>query len=199
MATRMDVTMVEVPIGMQPYSAAWPVYWSAVWVGSLAAVTTALLGSLLAVGLGAYRVTPGAHIGPENLGLGELIGSVCIAFFSFAIAGWAAARIANLRRAETAMLHGAILWLVSVPMLFVLVALGARSFGGWYGGLAGTPVWASPGTAVAAQAAREAAGGAATALLLGLVGAVLGGWMASGEPMTFTHYRSRDRSPAGLA
>ena len=92
------------------------------------------------------------------------------------------------------MLHGAITWLLSVPILLVLIALGARSFfGGWYGGLAGTPVWAAPGTAVAAEATREAAGGAATALLLGLVGAVLGGWMGSGEPMTFTHHRNRTR------
>jgi hypothetical protein len=29
--------------------------------------------------------------------------------------------------------------------------------------------------------------------LLGLIGSVIGGWMASGEPMTFTHYRRRDR------
>jgi hypothetical protein len=32
-------------------------------------------------------------------------------------------------------------------------------------------------------------------LLLGLVGAVIGGWMASGEPMTFTYYRKLDRFP----
>jgi hypothetical protein len=32
---------------------------------------------------------------------------------------------------------------------------------------------------------------AVTALLLGLVGGVIGGWMASGEPMTFTYYRTR--------
>ena len=31
-------------------------------------------------------------------------------------------------------------------------------------------------------------------MLLGLVGAALGGWMASGEPMTLGHYRRRDRS-----
>jgi hypothetical protein len=38
---------------------------------------------------------------------------------------------------------------------------------------------------------RNSALSAVTALLLGLVGAVLGGWMASGEPMTFTYYRHR--------
>jgi hypothetical protein len=45
--------------------------------------------------------------------------------------------------------------------------------------------------------ARNTALGALTALLLGLVGSVLGGWMASGEPMSFTHYRKRDLAPTG--
>ena len=46
----------------------------------------------------------------------------------------------------------------------------------------------------AAKATRNAALGAATAMLLGLMGAVIGGWMASGEPMTFTHWRTREGS-----
>jgi len=32
---------------------------------------------------------------------------------------------------------------------------------------------------------------AETALFIGLIGSVIGGWMAAGEPMTFTHYRTR--------
>ncbi len=193
MATRMDVTMVEVPVGSPRSLGAWPVFWSAVWVGTLAALSAALLGGLVAVGVGAYRVT-GKPVGPQDLGLAELIGSVCVSFFSFVIGGWAASRIAGLRRAETAMLHGAILWALSVPILFLLIALGGR-FGGWYGGLAGAPAWAVQGPAATAEAAREAAGGAAIALLLGLIGAVLGGWFGSGEPMHFAHYRGRDRMP----
>lgn len=93
------------------------------------------------------------------------------------------------------MLHGAVAWLVTIPMLLVLAALGAAGyFGIWYGGLAGTPAWAPPVVAVDPQAAliaRNAALGAVTALLLGLIGSVVGGWMASGEPMTFTYYRAR--------
>jgi hypothetical protein len=42
------------------------------------------------------------------------------------------------------------------------------------------------------RATRNAALGAVTALLLGLMGSVIGGWMASGEPMTLTYYRTRD-------
>jgi len=45
--------------------------------------------------------------------------------------------------------------------------------------------------------ARNGALGALTALLLGLVGSVVGGWMASGEPMTFTYHRTRAAFVAG--
>ncbi len=43
----------------------------------------------------------------------------------------------------------------------------------------------------AARAARNSALGAITALLLGLAGSVVGGWMGCGEPMTFSHYKTR--------
>ena len=65
----------------------------------------------------------------------------------------------------------------------------------WYGGLAGTPVWVTPGAVADPQAAliiaRNGALGAVTALLLGLAGSAVGGWMASGEPMTISYYRTR--------
>jgi hypothetical protein len=42
-----------------------------------------------------------------------------------------------------------------------------------------------------AAAVRNTALANVAALLLGLVGGVLGGWMASGEPMSWTYYRRR--------
>jgi uncharacterized membrane protein YeaQ/YmgE (transglycosylase-associated protein family) len=77
-----------------------------------------------------------------------------------------------------------------------LAARGAAGyFGVWYNGLAGTPVWVASAVAADPQAAaaimRNAALGALTSLLVGLVGSVIGGWMASGEPMTLTYYRTR--------
>jgi hypothetical protein len=41
------------------------------------------------------------------------------------------------------------------------------------------------------KATRNAALIAVTALLLGLLGSVIGAWLASGEPMNFVHYRTR--------
>jgi hypothetical protein len=174
---------------------AWPVSWSAIWVGALSAIALAAIFGLIGVAIGAHRIAQ--PIGTwREMGFGTLFWSVFGAFLAFVAGGWAACKVAGFRRAETAMLHGAIAWLVALPLLLILTSFGAATYlGSWYGGLAGTPVWIvrpAPVDAVAAAlAARHAAVTAVTALLLGLVGAVIGGWMASGEPMTFTHYRTR--------
>jgi hypothetical protein len=185
MATRMEVGVVEVPIeGTRAGAASWPVYWSAVWVGALSAIAAALLLGLLAVALGAYVGAPGGRLRATDMGVGDFAAAVGGAFFAFVLAGWTASQVAGLRRADTAALHGALAWLVAVPLMVLLVALGAGSlFGAWYGGLAGTPAWVTTAAPVQPEAAREAATGTLTALLLGLVGAVLGGWLGSGESM----------------
>ncbi len=100
------------------------------------------------------------------------------------------------------MLHGAIVWLLTVPLLVGLAALGAGTlFNGWYGALAGVPVWASPNAVAAdpnaAAAARNAALFTVVSLLIGLIGSVLGGWLASGEPMTVYLRRQRHSAPVG--
>ena len=172
----------------------WPI-WSAVWVGALAG----LAGGWI-IGLNGYAV--GAHqmAGPriatwKNVRLITTFFNVGGAFFAFVVGGWVAARIAGFRRAEPAMLHGAVVWLITVPMLMLFAALGATAaYGGWYGGLTGAPTWVAQMPAAGgdvAAAVRNTALATVTALLLGLVGSVLGGWMASGEPMSWTYYRRR--------
>jgi len=75
---------------------------------------------------------------------------------------------------EPAMLHGAIVWLTSVPILIGLAAFGmSGQTGGWYGGLSRVPVWAaavSPVDPALAKAIRNTALATAVALLIGLVG-----------------------------
>jgi hypothetical protein len=193
MTTPGETTVVRTHLAGVP----WPVYWSSVWVGVLAALATALLFGLAGMALGAHQVGPARQgLSWNDLGVGALILGVLGAFLSFVVGGWVAARIADLRRAEPAMLHGAIVWLVAIPLLLLLAALGAGSvFGSWYGGLAGTPPWASSAAGVdpaTAEATPNGALGALTALLLGLVGGVIGGWMGSGEPMSLTHHRTRE-------
>jgi hypothetical protein len=157
---------------------------------------------LLAIALGAYA-SNGGRLGPEDLGIGDLIAAVCGSFFAYVAAGWVAGRLAGFRDPEPAALHGAIAWLTALPLLLVLASIGAGSlFGAWQTGLAGTPAWVTPPptTKEAAELAREAAGGALTALLLGLVGSVLGGWLASGAPMSIENpLRGRTRRASQTA
>src|SRR5437660_552059 len=118
---------------------AWPVSWSAVWVGTLTALAALVIIGLIAVAVGAHLVGPSSRIlSWREFGILALAFSVGGAFFSFVAGGWVAARVAGIYRAEPAMLHGAVAWLVAVPLLLVLAGLGGSSvFGTWYGGLAG--------------------------------------------------------------
>jgi len=175
----------------------WPVAWSGVWVGALAALTLGLIIGLVGFAIGVHEMST-RIVSWKTVRLVSVIFSIAGAFFSFVLGGWTAARVAGIRRAEPAMLHGVIAFLVTVPIMLALAALGATShYGSWYAGLAGTPAWVTATVAAtasvdAAAAARNAALTSVTALLLGLVGSVLGGWMASGEPMSLTYYRRRD-------
>jgi hypothetical protein len=213
---------------------AWPISWSAVWVGALASFSLVVLLGFVGIAIGAHLLDPEKRVVDlKTIGFGALVFSVAASFFAFVAGGWIAGRIAGTLRSEPAMLHGGIVWLVTLPVLMLAAALGAGSYlGAWNTGLAGTPVWAAAPTAPfvrpdlplagAAEAdiiryradmaeyqknlkqwkddspkvARNSALTAITALLLGLVGAVLGGWLASGEPMSITYYRTRTSRPA---
>ena len=196
---REEVVVGRVAAGLAVGARQWPVSWSAIWVGALAGVAMVLIFGLLGIALGVYSGVPArGYPSWREFGLGSLIMSVLGAFLSFSVGGWVAGKIDGGGRSEVTMLHAAIAWLVAVPFLVGFAALGSGVyFGTWYAGLAGAPPWVAPPVAqVPAEAiriARIAATGALTALLLSLVGAVVGGWMASGEPMTLTHYRTRER------
>ena len=124
--------------------------WSAIWVGALSALAVALIISLCAAALGAQQLGPGGKIAKwSDIGFAALVFAIVGAFAAFVTGGWVAGKINGFRRAETDMLHGAIVWLVTVPLLVALAATGAGTlFGGWYAGLAGVPVWATPSAAV---------------------------------------------------
>jgi hypothetical protein len=173
----------------------WPIDWSAIVVGTLTGFAVGLLIGLIGFAVGAHESS--RYVNWNEFRLITLIFSVAGAFFAGVAGGWTAARIAGIRRSEPAMLHGAIVWLVTLPLLLLMAALGSSTYlGSWYGGLSGMPAWATAGASSPpelAEAMRNNAVAAALALLVGLVGSVIGAWMASGEPMTFTHYRTRGR------
>jgi hypothetical protein len=173
---------------------AWPVSWSGVWIGALAALAVGLIIGLIGYAVGAHEVASPRPTDAGKLRIIAVMFNIAGAFFAFVIGGWVAARVAGIQRAEPAMVHGAVVWLVGVTALMVLAGLGASTYyGTWYGGLAGPAAMRSavPVDPEVARVMRNAAFGAVVGLLTGLIGGVLGGWLASGEPMSIAYYRSR--------
>lgn len=200
---------------MEPVERPWLVSWSSVFVGALTTSTVLLVFGLIGLALGAHLLGPSRiTLDWKTMGWLSVIFNVCGVFFAFVGGGWVTSRIAGFFRAETAMFHGAIMWVVVVPLLTILAAHGASNYmGGWLGGLsANHPAWADvkeiapasfnsntsePAKAQtyadsnAAKGIRNVALSAVAAILLGLMGAVIGAWMASREPMTLTYWKYR--------
>jgi len=169
---------IEITSSVDDVWAPWPVNWTAVWVGALAALAAALIFSLIETAAGAQAMKN--VVSWKTISIATIAATICAAFFAFVIGGWVAGKIAGPRHAEPAILHAAIAWLVALPLLFAASTAGA---GGIFSPLVAVP--ASP------DAIRNTALAALMSLLVGLIGSVIGGWMASGEPMTLTHYRTR--------
>jgi len=201
---------------------AWPVNWNGIFLGALATFGALIVVGLSGVALGAHHAAgPGRVVLDwKTVGWGTVIFSVFGTFLSFALGGWVAGQIAGFRRSEPCMLHGACAWLLAIPVLTLLAGMGtAGMYGGWLSGLGPNhpgwsyvssdapvvqPIGASANDPTAtrsarvvtddqvARAARNTALTTVAALLLGLMGAVIGGWASSGEPMTFTYHKTRD-------
>jgi hypothetical protein len=170
----------------------WPVNWSAVWVGALSSLAAALVFGLIGTVIGASA--PHVFSSWHAVSLVDLIVVILAAFLAFVVGGWTAGKIAGHPYAEPSILHGAIAWLVALPLLLlVLAAGGGQAFGGWYGGLLGASplVAAATSATTAPEVVRNTALASLTSILVGLIGAVIGGWIASGEPMNFSHHRTR--------
>lgn len=175
---------------------AWPIEWNSIVVGALSAIVAVVLFGLIGTAIGAHKTGVEGQITKwSGVGFFGLVWAVASSFFAFVIGGWVAARIAGTRNAQEAILQGALAWLVAVALMCAAAAFSGAIFNGWYTGLAPTPaVPTQPGTPAdpnAAIAARNGAVAAAGAILIGLMGSAIGGWMASGEPMTVGSYRLR--------
>jgi uncharacterized membrane protein YeaQ/YmgE (transglycosylase-associated protein family) len=168
----------------------WPVNWSAVWIGALAALAAGLILGLVGTALGASSSRSISTW--QAVSRLDVIVAVVSAFFAFVCGGWVAGKIAGSRHAEPSILHAAVSWLVSLPLLIILLAAGSgNAFGGWSGGLTSLPLANAAAATASPEAIRDTALAALMTILLGLVGTVIGGWLASGEPMSFTHHRTR--------
>src|SRR5437764_2231194 len=74
----------------------WPVDWSGIWVGALAALATALIFGLAGMAVGAHQIGPARAVARwSDFGFGALIFSVVGGFIAFVVGGWVASRIAG--------------------------------------------------------------------------------------------------------
>jgi hypothetical protein len=174
----------------------WPISWTAVIVGALAAVVAVVIFGLIGTAIGAHKTGVEGRITTwSGVGFGSLVWAVASSFFAFVIGGWCAARIAGIRRSEDAALHGALAWLLGIALMAGAAAFSGAIFNGWYTALAAAPAVPSvpgqPADPNLAVAVRNGAIAAVTAILIGLMGSVIGGWLASGEPMRVGNYRVR--------
>lgn len=230
----MDISKIEAGSRTSSYSTAseneyerwkhWPVNWTAVFVGTLAALAMTMLFALAAVALGAHQLTPQNRVVDlHKIGKSVMILGIFGSFFSFVVGGWVTGKIAGILHSEPAILHGSITWLTALPLLALLSSVGVGGYAGsWYGGLGnrGSAIespytrpealtgsateqqraaydaeWAAYRRDVAAwnadtpRATRNGALFAVTALLIGLMGSVVGGWMSCGEPMSVRYKR----------
>lgn len=178
----------------------WHLDWSAVWAGALTMLVLAAMFSFIAVAVGAQKAVSGGVVHWADVPIVTIAFSVFGAFLASAAGAYVAGRMSGARLAEPAILHGVVAWLVLMGIVMFFAALGgAHSFsGGYLGNLTppGAPTPA-PATAVdpnAALAIRNAALGSVIGILVGLMGAVIGGWIASGERLdSIAHYRRTDR------
>lgn len=168
----------------------WLVNWSAVWVGALTVLAMALVFGMIGTAAGAQAYK--SITSWKTISISTVAGTVAATFFAFVIGGWVAGKIAGSRHAEPSILHATIAWLVALPLIIVALSAGAGSaFGGWYGGLVTSPFAPAAAIPPTPDVIRNTALAALTSILIGLIGSVLGGWFASGEPMTFHHHHSR--------
>lgn len=178
----------------------WHLDWGAVWVGALTMLMAAVLFSFIATAVGAQKAVDARVLKWAEIPVATIVFSVFGAFLASAIGAWVAARMSGARLAEPAILQGVAAWLVVMAIVITLAALaGAHSFaGGYLGNMTppGAPAPTSP-TPVdpnAAIAIRNAAVGSILGILIGLMGAVVGAWIASGERLdSLAHYRRTDR------
>src|SRR5271156_223922 len=77
---------------------AWPVFWSAIWVGMLSALATGLIIGLIGLAVGAHVLRPDNPTGDirKDISLVALIFSIVGAFASFVVGGWVAGKIAGI-------------------------------------------------------------------------------------------------------
>lgn len=156
------------------------VRWGPIIAGLFAALSTLAVLTVLGLAVGLSSFTPGEDL--SGFGIGAGIWAAVSALLAFAVGGFLAARTAAVSGHNNGILHGAMVWLVAIPLLLNLIGGGLGAIAQTLGGAVGTATDAA-GSAVGAitdpaavQATAQAAGtqvaGGAAATVQAVVTAV---------------------------
>ena len=156
------------------------VAWGAVIAGSLMSLSLLVLFSAMAYtfGIPAYR-------GGEY-GAGAAIWSVATSILAFFAGGCVATDMAPKYELRTGLAHGALAWVVALPLMFLIFggAIGAFSLNVIHGFPNEVLRMTPPATPMTPSVDSSAAWGTLTALTLGLISAAIGGWVGATGKLT---------------
>lgn len=110
------------------------VRWGPIWAGLLTALSLFLLGSLIALALGALSVDARAA-DADDASRASGIASAVIAALAFGIGGFIAAKTAAARGRGNGLLNGFLVWALAVPLLLYLASQGLGALLGAAGNL----------------------------------------------------------------
>jgi hypothetical protein len=170
--------------------------WGPIMAGLFTAISALAVLTLLGLAAGASVVDTADEARRVAIGTGVWTG--LSALLSFFAGGWIAARFAALRDERHALIHGAMVWAVAVPLVLFLLTGGLGSFLDTAGAATVAQVADATNLSAAEQAGATAANGPTAAdvasiadsagkaawgmlasLLIGLSAASFGGWLAS--------------------
>src|SRR5690349_3404384 len=89
--------------------------WGSIIAGLFAALATLVVLSVLGLAIGLSNYNPGDPL--RNFGIGAGIWGAVTTLIAFLIGGWVAAGTAATRGRRNGMLNGAMVWVVTIPLL----------------------------------------------------------------------------------
>jgi len=101
------------------------VRWGAILAGLVTTLSTLVVLSVLGLAIGLTTFETGDRLG--NFGMGAGIWGAISTIVAFVLGGWVAARSAAVRGRSNALLNGAMVWAVAIPLVMYLLGSGVGS------------------------------------------------------------------------
>jgi hypothetical protein len=146
------------------------IHWTAIWNGFFPALSTLVLFGLFGIGVNIVPQTLTAGLGPA-----QVIWTLVTVIVAFLIGGFVAASTAATPNAGWGIVNGLMVFLVALPTMMLLGALGLSAF---FGGIERTVVLGTATNAVATAPAANL-GWSFIVAIVGLISALVGGWAGS--------------------